>query len=131
MRMVFEKLEDSSDISTYMALVPQDAKSEVRLHRIVHSDLFDRIEGTGTAPPDQIRHIWSLDTAEDWQPLVRHVFPASERFAPVKIDVNGRKDRRVVCVLGDDLKHYKIYDLDYESGKEGEGDTTVDTVMSG
>ncbi|KAB2577683.1 hypothetical protein DBV05_g3785 [Lasiodiplodia theobromae] len=199
------KLEDTSDISTYLVLVPQHAKSEVRLHRIVHCDIFNDIEHSvrsmqavtiqfrgceikdvkfvddntfmvllrrddtsyllslpyssyateqtpstlhhssepmfqpasayslpdGMPLPDDSRQIWDLDTPDCWAPFVKHVFPSSERFTPIKIDVNGRKDRRVVCVLGDDLKHYKIYDLDYDSGKEGEGDTTVDTIMSG
>ncbi|EKG12239.1 hypothetical protein MPH_10646 [Macrophomina phaseolina MS6] len=206
MRMVFEKLNNGSDISTYTAFVPQDAKSEIRLHRIVHSGVFDTVDNAirtmqtitikfagcniqdlkfvddtsfmvlfrredasyllsfpysafsaertpstlhhshnvsashsasssalpcGTPAPDEAREVWNLEMPETWAPFVRHVFPASERFTPLKIDVNGRKDRRVVCVLSDDLKHYKIYDLDYESGKEGEADTTVDTVMSG
>ncbi|KAK7717006.1 hypothetical protein SLS57_006413 [Botryosphaeria dothidea] len=206
MRMVFEQLENCSDISTYSAFVPENTRSEVRLHRIVHSDVFDGIDNAvrsmqavtiqfqsceiqdlkfvdddafmillrkddasyllsfpysalsteqapstlhhsqnaadshhaassalpqGRPQSDDAREIWSLDIPEAWAPFVKHVFPASERFTPIKIDVNGRKDRRVVCVLGDDLKHYKIYDLDYDSGKEGEADTTVDTIMSG
>ncbi|KAL1650708.1 hypothetical protein SLS58_000826 [Diplodia intermedia] len=189
-RMVFEELEDSSDISTYLVLVPQEAKSEVRLHRIVHCDVFNSITNSvrsmqavtvkfkgcevvdikfvddstfmvllrrddrtpstlhhslellsqsasryslpdGTPPSDESRQTWVMDTPDDWAAFVKHVFPSSERFTPAKIDINGRKDRRVVCVLGNDLKHYKVYDLDYDIEKEGEGDTTVDTIMSG
>lgn len=51
---------------------------------------------------------------------VMHVFQADNRFKPKLIDVNGRKDRRVVCVLGDDLKTYKIFDLDSAEGDAGE-----------
>ncbi|KAF2143445.1 uncharacterized protein K452DRAFT_248016 [Aplosporella prunicola CBS 121167] len=204
MRMVYEDQEDGN-ITTYVALVLSDSKSEARLHRIEHGNVFslDSLEPgqvqaatinfgdgevqdvqfiddialmilyhssqllflpyaftpttpdrpdiwpstpnnapstaqalpTGTPPAPSTRTAWDLSTPEARRPFVRHVFPAGERFTPLRIDVNGRKDRRVVCVVGDDLKHYKIYDLDYESGKEGEGegegDTTVDTIMSG
>ncbi|KKY15854.1 putative anaphase-promoting complex component cut20 [Diplodia seriata] len=138
------ELEDSCDISTYLVLVPQEAKSEVRLHRIVHCDVFNSITNSVRSMQAvtvkfkgcEIVDIKFVDDSTFMALLrrdvfVKHVFPSSERFTPVKIDINGRKDRRVVCVLGNDLKHYKVYDLDYDIEKEGEGDTTVDTIMSG
>ncbi|ORY05896.1 anaphase-promoting complex, cyclosome, subunit 4-domain-containing protein [Clohesyomyces aquaticus] len=50
--------------------------------------------------------------------LTLHTF--ERRFAPLKLVVNGRKGRRVVVVLGEDRKHYRVLDLDFrENGKEG------------
>ncbi|PSN75426.1 hypothetical protein BS50DRAFT_628616 [Corynespora cassiicola Philippines] len=56
----------------------------------------------------------------------RHVFDA--KFTPLRLVINGRKDRRVVLVLGDDRKHYRVLDLDYleETGGEGEGDVEME-----
>ena len=48
----------------------------------------------------------------------RHVFEG--RFTPLKLVVNGRKNRRVVVVLGSDRKHYRVLDLDFKSRKGGE-----------
>lgn len=46
----------------------------------------------------------------------RHVFEG--RFSPLKLVVNGRKNRRVVVVLGRDRKHYRVLDLDFRKRKE-------------
>ncbi|KAI9783357.1 MAG: hypothetical protein M1839_003891 [Geoglossum umbratile] len=53
----------------------------------------------------------------------RHLFPATDTgFVPEKLEVNGRKGRRVVCVLGRDRFHYRVFDLDgrADGGEEGE-----------
>ncbi|KAI9802111.1 MAG: hypothetical protein M1833_002032 [Piccolia ochrophora] len=39
-----------------------------------------------------------------------HTF--SESFRPASLEINGRKGRRVLCVLGEDHLHYKVFDLD-------------------
>lgn len=54
----------------------------------------------------------------------RHVFEG--RFTPLKLVVNGRKNRRVIVVLGSDRKHYRVLDMDFKTrqgkgGKEGDG----------
>jgi anaphase-promoting complex subunit 4 len=48
---------------------------------------------------------------------VKHVF--KNRFKPAKIEVNGRKNRRVCIVLGEDSRHLRVYDVDHAEG-EGE-----------
>ncbi|KAJ4333232.1 hypothetical protein N0V87_007788 [Didymella glomerata] len=73
-----------------------------------------------------------------------HQFAPGERFVPYKLVVNGRKGRRVVFVLAEDGKHYRVLDLDHPGqgardgesedrieGEEGAGDEEGDTVMSG
>lgn len=69
-----------------------------------------------------------------------HVFEKEARFTPSKLVVNGCKGRRVVVVLAEDGKHYRVLDLDYPSQREEEDDETEvevdedvegDTVMSG
>ena len=51
---------------------------------------------------------------------LRHTFGKNSGFAPERLEVNGRKGRRVVCVLGQDRLHYKIFDLD-SSAEEDSG----------
>ena len=51
--------------------------------------------------------------------LVQHTFPASLGWVPERIEINGRKGRQVVCILGKDKKQYRIYDLDSDNGVEG------------
>ncbi|EUC39224.1 hypothetical protein COCCADRAFT_312 [Bipolaris zeicola 26-R-13] len=55
-------------------------------------------------------------TPEDIEKHTRHVFEG--RFTPLKLVVNGRKDRRVIVVLGSDRKHYRILDMDYSVKKK-------------
>lgn len=56
-----------------------------------------------------------------------HTFPPEERFKPLRMEVNGRKDRRFVTVIGEDLRHLRIFDLDFKA--EDEGPTDGDVVM--
>ena len=54
-------------------------------------------------------------------------------WTPERIEINGRKGRRVICVLAQDRFHYRVYDLDSASGGEGYQDTMTegsDEVMS-
>ncbi|KAK7545985.1 anaphase-promoting complex, cyclosome, subunit 4-domain-containing protein [Phyllosticta citricarpa] len=208
MRIVHERLEESSNLTTYVAIVPSGNKSQVRLHRVVHADKFESIENDvrsmqantvqfsgatikdvkfaddsslllllrndttsyllflpysvfsrdfaptaqfttatfaqetsayalpgGSAIPLENRDSWQFEAAntDHWSRYVKHVFPAGDHFVPLRLEVNGRKDRRIVCVLGEDLRHYKIFDLDYGAQRDGdgEGETTIDTIMSG
>jgi hypothetical protein len=55
-------------------------------------------------------------TPESVEKYTRHVFDG--RFTPLKLVVNGRKDRRVIVVLGSDRKHYRILDMDYSMKKK-------------
>lgn len=57
--------------------------------------------------------------------ILRHVFATSgPKAKPVRIDVNGRKGRRAVCVLYGDAMRYDVLDLDAamvnEDDEEGE-----------
>ncbi|KAI9847251.1 MAG: hypothetical protein M1830_007395, partial [Pleopsidium flavum] len=45
-------------------------------------------------------------------PYTRHTFPREGSFQPERLEVNGRKGRRVVCVLDQDKLHYRVFDLD-------------------
>ncbi|KAG2420972.1 hypothetical protein HFD88_000587 [Aspergillus terreus] len=53
--------------------------------------------------------------------LMKHVFPASGAKArPLRVDVNGRRGRRAICVLYGDCMRYEVLDLDVELDEEGE-----------
>ena len=67
-------------------------------------------------------------------PAVCHVF-TSVTFQPLKLEINGRKGRRVVCVLDKEGQQYQVLDLDSGSGAlliedVGEDLETEDTPMS-
>jgi len=47
------------------------------------------------------------------QSYTKHVFATSDDFKPTKIEVNGRKNRRICVVLGEDGRQMKIFDLDF------------------
>ena len=50
--------------------------------------------------------------------LTRHTFPAGISWAPEKMDINGRKGRRVMCVVAQDMTRYRTYDVDGNVEKE-------------
>ncbi len=58
-------------------------------------------------------------------------FPRGDSWTPERIEVNGRKGRRVVCVFARDRLHYRVYDLDGTAEiEDGESvDVESDTVM--
>ena len=73
-----------------------------------------------------------LQDQEHMAGLTRHVFPGGDSWAPEKMDINGRKGRRVMCVVARDKKRYRIYDVDnYPDLEEPEniGDDGDDDVM--
>ena len=39
-------------------------------------------------------------------------------FVPVQIEVNGRKGRRVLCMLSQNRQQYRVYDLGGEDGDD-------------
>ena len=43
---------------------------------------------------------------------VKHTFPEGPTWTPERIEVNGRKGRRAVCVVAEDRIHYRILDID-------------------
>ena len=65
---------------------------------------------TGTAEGD----IPSLDLhdQEHMADFTHHEFPTGVSWAPETMDINGRKDRRVMCVVAQDKKRYRIYHVD-------------------
>ena len=53
-----------------------------------------------------------LSSAEAKRPYIRHSFDEALFKKPARLEVNGRKGRRVVCVVYDDKIRYRIFDLD-------------------
>ncbi|KIW04896.1 hypothetical protein, variant [Verruconis gallopava] len=70
----------------------------------------------------------------------KHTFEPDDRFHPLKIEVNGRRNRRFVVALGEDKRMMRIFDLDYSEdeiphnrqpgvGLDRPGDEDSDEVM--
>ena len=54
--------------------------------------------------------------------MVKHSFPSVQQpWIPGRMEVNGRGDRRVVCVVAEDGGRYSLFDVDsWRGGDEGE-----------
>ncbi|KAF2461753.1 anaphase-promoting complex, cyclosome, subunit 4-domain-containing protein [Lineolata rhizophorae] len=84
-----------------------------------------------------VSHVITLGQGKDGtDKYLRHAFSLDEDFIPAILHVNGRKDRRVVCILSEDGRMYKVLDLDYPDGggeeeTEYEASEGGDTVMTG
>ncbi|PGH35384.1 anaphase-promoting complex subunit 4 [[Emmonsia] crescens] len=71
-------------------------------------------------PAEQVTHLHLADP-ERHADFVRHTFPQQGGMEPVELQVNGRKGRRVVCVLYADGLRYSVFDMDSSgSGEEEE-----------
>lgn len=71
-----------------------------------HEDLF-RLEYT------MITDSQTLPTPSDLDQYILHMFPETgTRSKPVRMNVNGRKERRAACILSADMMHYEILDID-------------------
>lgn len=63
----------------------------------------------------------TLPTPSDLGTYILHMFPATgTRSKPVRMDVNGRKERRAACILSADMMHYEILDIDSHVESEAE-----------
>ncbi|KAG5288861.1 anaphase-promoting complex component Cut20/Apc4 [Histoplasma capsulatum G186AR] len=86
-------------------------------------------------PPVQVTLLHLANGEQDAE-LVRHTFPQQEGMEPVELEVNGRKGRRVVCVLYADGLRYSVFDMDSsgvaeEEEEAGDGEMEVeDKVMA-
>lgn len=57
--------------------------------------------------------------------------PEGVSWTPERMEVNGRKGRRAICVLARDGFHYRVYDLDSSLGGEQNAVTdSSDEIMS-
>lgn len=71
-----------------------------------HEDLF-RLEYT------IITDSQTLPTPSDLDTYILHMFPKTGiKSKPVRMNVNGRKERRAACILSADMMHYEVLDID-------------------
>ncbi|OOF95512.1 hypothetical protein ASPCADRAFT_397201 [Aspergillus carbonarius ITEM 5010] len=61
--------------------------------------------------------------------LIKHTFVgAGVKGRPVKVDVNGRRGRRAICVLYGDAMRYEVLDLDAELEDEEEDEVEEESI---
>ncbi|PWY90049.1 anaphase-promoting complex component Cut20/Apc4 [Aspergillus heteromorphus CBS 117.55] len=74
--------------------------------------------------PDPVTSATSVDLSSPDSPytdLIKHSFPSDKGKArPIRIDVNGRRGRRAICVVYGDAMRYEVLDLDAELEEEEE-----------
>ena len=56
--------------------------------------------------------VLDLSNEANLKQYICHSFPAGSIWTPQRLEVNGRKGRRAVCVIAEDSLHYRIFDLD-------------------
>ena len=57
-------------------------------------------------------------------------FPPGVSWTPERMEVNGRKGRRVICIVAQDNFHYRVYDLDSATETQDWGPEESDEFMS-
>ena len=57
-------------------------------------------------------------------------FPPGVSWTPARMEVNGRKGRRVLCIVAQDNFHYRVYDLDSATEPQELGPEESDELMS-
>lgn len=59
--------------------------------------------------------------------LIKHTFIGTKvKAKPIRVDVNGRRGRRAICVLYGDAMRYEVLDLDAELEDEDEEEDEED-----
>lgn len=77
----------------------------------------DRAGATNLSPSVDLADAEQLSTYT-WQE-----FPIGVSWSPQRLEVNGRKGRRAICVVAEDGFHYRVYDLDSSSGVDENEDS--------
>lgn len=62
-------------------------------------------DNEGTGEPSGVDFTDPIDIAAH----TIHKFPAGEAWTPRRLEINGRKGRRTVCVLAEDRLHYRQF----------------------
>ena len=78
--------------------------------------------------------ILDLSSSALLDPYVHHTFEAGNpTWTPWRLEVNGRKGRRAVCVISQDRLRYILYDLDssHEEDEEEEIKNTLEEPEDG
>ena len=76
----------------------------------------------------QVEEALDLSNEESLSRYVCHTYPKGSQWTPERLEVNGRKGRRAVCVISRTKTYYSVLDLD--SGLNGEDSGTERSEMS-
>ncbi|OKL64108.1 hypothetical protein UA08_01046 [Talaromyces atroroseus] len=109
--------EDRSYLLNF-PISPPSSKNDSEPEFYPKYETYDNLTATFTPPmPDAM----DLDIASKHADIVLHCFAASGiKSKPIKLSVNGRKDRRVICVLFADMIHYEVLHIDHRYEDEDE-----------
>ena len=89
---------------------------------MVYATIKER-DGVGGNDDHSSFHLPGPDVASE---LTWQEFPEGVSWTPEKMEVNGRKGRRAICVLAQDRFHYRVYDLDSPLGGDGVRETETE-----
>ena len=114
-------MTESSHILSFLYQSPTDDEPLRSITKVDHAKGKDSISGLSSAGA-----LLDLSDSERMSACIRHSFPPDPLKKAMKLEVNGRKGRRVVCVLYDDLTSYAVYDIDSSARQEPEEDDGAD-----
>ncbi|OJD22627.1 hypothetical protein ACJ73_06023 [Blastomyces percursus] len=121
-----------SEENTYLISFPYTTNSNATIHpnyvRVDEDGPGISATSDSVVPAEQLTHL-DLANPEHHAEFVRHTFIQQEGMEPVELQVNGRKGRRVVCVLYADGLRYTVFDIDSSEGGEEEEDGDGDGEM--
>lgn len=82
------------------------------------------MEGESSAQVSAATAALNLDISnkELLNQLLQHTFPEGPAWTPERLEINGRKSRRGVCVVAKDMVTYRVLDLDSRHEKMDESE---------
>lgn len=88
----------------------QTFTSESLFYQKTHLEVEDETDVSNCAATAAL----NLDISDEklLNQLQQHRFPAGAAWTPERIEINGRKSRRSVCVVAKDRVTYRVFDLD-------------------
>ncbi|KAI9766935.1 MAG: hypothetical protein M1840_006232 [Geoglossum simile] len=126
--LIYQNSAGSNLLNIAYSLLPSDDLNPLHFRTLtIHPEPSTGALATLTPTESQVERALNINPGNIGT-YSRHHFPATETgFVPERLEVNGRKGRRVVCVLGRDRLHYRVFDLD-GGGDVGEVGAEADEV---
>ena len=113
LRIPYRKRSGSSETLAYTVMANQNITNTKGSAR--RADIIPSID---LADPEQLMAYTWLE------------FPPGVSWTPQRMEINGRKGRRVICIVAQDNFHYRVYDLDSVTESQDLGPEGSDELMS-
>lgn len=121
--------DGSSHLVNIPLFQPTQTDSNPSLSFFINSLASESCNPTSPEPLTKLTTLDLVTPSSLQRDLIKHTFPRpGPKSRPVRIEVNGRKGRRAVCVLYADGLRYEVFDLDAEVEDGEEEEEEIDEV---